>query len=119
MSELAAAPRDVSLGADAAASLATVSLTRTDLIERLAAQQPDLSGEDVAQAVQTLIEQITQALVRGERIEIRDFGAFSLRHYAARMGRNPRTGEPVAIPARRVVYFRPGKALRERVAGCH
>ncbi|KAA6182607.1 integration host factor subunit beta [Thiohalocapsa marina] len=92
-------------------------MTRTDLIKRLAAQQPHLSVEDMAQAVQTLIGQITVALVRGERIEIRDFGAFSLRHYAARMGLNPRTGEPVAIPARRAVYFRPGKALRERVAG--
>ncbi|KAA6182751.1 integration host factor subunit beta [Thiohalocapsa marina] len=91
-------------------------MTRTNLIERLAAQQPHLSDDDVALAVKTLLEQLTEALVRGERIEIRDFGAFSLRHYAARMGRDPRTGEPVAIPAKRSVYFRPGKGLRERVA---
>ncbi|KAA6181538.1 integration host factor subunit beta [Thiohalocapsa marina] len=94
-------------------------MTRTDLIERLAARQPDLGAEDVALAVKTLVEQLTEALVRGERIEIRDFGAFSLRQREARIGRNPRTGEPVAVPARRAVHFRAGKALRDRVAGCH
>jgi integration host factor subunit beta len=90
-------------------------VTRSELIDRLAAQQRHLSTEDVELAVKTLCAQMRDALVRAERIEIRGFGAFSLHDRQARMGRNPRTGEPVAVPAKRSVHFRPGKELRDRV----
>ena len=90
-------------------------MTRSELIDRLAAQQRHLSTEDVELAVKTLCAQMRDALVRAERIEIRGFGAFSLHDRQARMGRNPRTGEPVAVPAKRSVHFRPGKELRDRV----
>jgi integration host factor subunit beta len=92
-----------------------ISMTRAELIERLAAQQPHLSAEDVELAVKTIIDQMSEALVHGERIEIRGFGAFSLRTREPRIGRNPRTGEPVAVLAKHIPYFRPGKELRERV----
>lgn len=90
-------------------------MTRSDLIDRLAAQQRHLSTEDVELAVKTLFEQMRDALVRAERIEIRGFGAFSLHDRKPRIGRNPLSGEPVAVPAKRCVHFRPGKALRDRV----
>ena len=90
-------------------------MTRAELVARLVAQQHYLSPEDVEVIVKTIVEQLTNALVRGERIEIRGFGAFSLRTRESRVGRNPRTGEPVAMFAKRIPYFRPGKELRERV----
>ena len=90
-------------------------MTRAELVARLVAQQHYLSPEDVEVIVKTIVEQLTNALVRGERIEIRGFGAFSLRTRKSRVARNPRTGEPVAVLAKRVPYFRPGKELRERV----
>ena len=90
-------------------------MTRSELTDRLAAQQDHLSAEDVELAVKMIIDQLSDILARGERIEIRGFGAFSLRSRKSRVGRNPRTGEPVAVLAKRIPYFRPGKELRERV----
>lgn len=90
-------------------------MTKSELIERLAATQPHLSQADVELAVRCIIEQLSKALSAGDRIEIRGFGSFSLHYRPARMGRNPKTGEPVALPAKHVPHFKPGKALRERV----
>ena len=90
-------------------------MTRAELIDRLARQQPHLSANDVELAVSVLLDQISSALAHGERIEIRGFGAFSVRHREPRVARDPRTGEPVPLDARHVPYFRPGKELRERV----
>lgn len=90
-------------------------MTRSELTDRLAAQQDHLSAEDVELAVKMIIDQLSEALARGDRIEIRGFSAFSVRARKPRVGRNPRTGEPVAVLAKRTAYFRPGKELRERV----
>jgi integration host factor subunit beta len=90
-------------------------MTRTDLIDRLTDGQPHLSQEDVELAVKTILDQMSEVLAQGERIEIRGFGAFSLRRRESRVGRNPRTGELVVLPERHVPHFKPGKELRERV----
>ena len=92
-------------------------MIRSQLIARLAQQREHLSGWDVEAAVNTMLEHMGAHLASGGRIEIRGFGSFSLRHHSARRARNPRTGEPVARPARYVVHFKPGRALRERVDG--
>ena len=92
-----------------------IRMTRAELIAHLAAQQPHLTAEDVELAVKMIFDQMSDAIARGERIEIRGFGAFSLRTRKSRVARNPRTGEPVAVLAKRIPYFRPGKELRERV----
>jgi integration host factor subunit beta len=90
-------------------------MTRTELIDRLAQGQPHLNQDDVQLAVKALLDQMSETLAHGERIEIRGFGAFSLRRRESRVGRDPRTGGPVALPERYVPRFKPGKALRERV----
>jgi len=90
-------------------------MTKSELIEQLSAQQTHLSQADVELAVRCILEQLARALASGERIEIRGFGSFSLHYRPARMGRNPKTGEPVALPGKHVPHFKPGKALRERV----
>ena len=90
-------------------------MTRSDLVEALAERFDQLTRRDAEVAVNALLEAVGDALVRGHRIEVRGFGSFSVNHRAPRMGRNPRTGEPVAIPAKRVPHFKPGKALREAV----
>ncbi len=90
-------------------------MTRSDLVEELAARFSQLTHRDAEHAVKTLLDAVGDALVRGNRIEIRGFGSFSVNHRAPRMGRNPRSGEAVAIPAKRVPHFKPGKALREAV----
>ena len=90
-------------------------MTKSELIDRLAQQQTHLSHKDVELAVKLLLERISQALTEEERIEIRGFGSFSLHRRPARVGRNPKTGEPVNIPAKYVPHFKPGKELRERV----
>ena len=95
---------------------ANALMTRSQLIARIAQQREHLSLGDVELAVKTMLEHMAEHLASGERIEIRDFGSFSLSHHRARHARNPRTGSPVAIPARYVLHFVPGKALRERVA---
>ena len=94
-------------------------MTRSELTDRLAAQQGHLSAEDLELAVKMIIDQLSDVLARGERIEIRGFGAFSLRTREPRVGRNPRTGESVTVQAKLMPYFRPGKLLRERVDFAH
>ena len=90
-------------------------MTKSELIEALAAQQSHLAFNDVELAVKSLLEQMSQALSVGERIEIRGFGSFSLHFRPPRMGRNPKTGTQVALPGKHVPHFKPGKELRERV----
>lgn len=90
-------------------------MTKSELIEILVQRQAHLKAEDVDLAVKSLLDMMSGALSGGERIEIRGFGSFSVSHRAPRMGRNPRSGESVAIPAKRVPHFKPGKALREAV----
>lgn len=90
-------------------------MTRSDLVEELAARFSQLTHRDAEYAVKTILDAVSEALVRGHRIEIRGFGSFSVTHRPPRMGRNPRSGESVAIPEKRVPHFKPGKALREAV----
>lgn len=90
-------------------------MTKSELIDRLAEQQKHLAHLDVELGVKSVLEQMSAALAAGERIEIRGFGSFSLHFRAPRMGRNPKTGEAVALPGKHVPHFKPGKALRERV----
>lgn len=91
------------------------SMTRSDLVEELAARFSQLTHKDAEFAVKTILDAVSDALVKGHRIEIRGFGSFSVNHRPPRMGRNPRSGEAVAIPEKRVPHFKPGKALRESV----
>lgn len=90
-------------------------MTRSDLVEELAARFAQLTHRDAEFAVKTLLDAMSDALVRGHRIELRGFGSFSINRRPPRMGRNPRSGEQVAIPEKRVPHFKPGKALREAV----
>lgn len=90
-------------------------MTKSELIDHLALRQPHLMQKDVELAVKLVLDRISVALGRNDRVEIRGFGSFSLHHRPARIGRNPKTGEPVAIPAKRVPHFKPGKEMRERV----
>lgn len=90
-------------------------MTKSELIERLIDAHPELSVKDVELAVKTMLDHMTDALSTGERIEIRGFGSFSLHYRAPRMGRNPKTGESVPLPAKYVPHFKPGKELRDQV----
>jgi len=91
------------------------TVTKSELIEQLSKRQSQLAAKDVELAVKTMLEQMTSALSTGERIEIRGFGSFSLHFRPPRMGRNPKTGEPVPLAGKHVPHFKPGKELRERV----
>lgn len=90
-------------------------MTKSELIQRIAEQNPQLYMRDVEKIVDTIFDEITQALVDGNRVELRGFGAFSVKHRDARVGRNPRTGESVHVAAKRLPFFKTGKALRERL----
>lgn len=90
-------------------------MTKSELIDQLAEIQRHLAHLDVELGVKSILEQMSAALASGDRIEIRGFGSFSLHYRAPRMGRNPKTGEAVALPGKHVPHFKPGKALRERV----
>ena len=92
-------------------------MTKSELIETIAARQSQLSSKDVELAVKTILEHMSHSLADGERIEIRGFGSFSLHYRPPRVGRNPKSGEPVSLPAKYVPHFKPGKQLRERVDG--
>ena len=92
-------------------------MTKSELIEALALSQRHLAYADVEMAVKSLLEQMSQSLANGKRIEVRGFGSFSLHYRPPRMGRNPKTGETVALPGKHVPHFKPGKELRERVNG--
>jgi len=90
-------------------------MTKSELIEALASRQTHLKTDDVDMAVKTLLEQMSTTLAQGERIEIRGFGSFSLHYRPPRIGRNPKTGESVALTGKHVPHFKPGKELREQV----
>ncbi len=90
-------------------------MTRSQLILRLAELNPHLYHRDVERIVATIFEEISRALARGDRVELRGFGAFSVKRRAARLGRNPRTGAAVHVVAKFLPYFKPGKELRERI----
>lgn len=90
-------------------------MTKSELIERIALAQEQLPPKDIELAVKMILEEMTLALVRNQRIEIRGFGSFSLHYRNPRLGRNPKTGERVDLPGKYVPYFKPGKELRERV----
>jgi integration host factor subunit beta len=90
-------------------------MTKSELIELIAASQTQLSSRDVELAIKTILEQMSQALATGERIEIRGFGSFSLHYREPRRGRNPKTGDSVELTGKYVPHFKPGKELRERV----
>ena len=92
-------------------------MTKSELIQRLAERNPHLLQRDAERIVATILEEITAALARGDRVELRGFGAFSVKQRAARTGRNPRTGEAVDVDAKVVPYFKTGKELRERLNG--
>ncbi|MFT4564813.1 MAG: integration host factor subunit beta [Gammaproteobacteria bacterium] len=90
-------------------------MTKSELIEALVKKQSQLGYRDVELAVKTMLEHMAQTLASGERIEIRGFGSFSLHYRPPRVGRNPKSGDPVSLPAKHVPHFKPGKELRERV----
>lgn len=90
-------------------------VTKSELIEMIANEQGHLAFKDVELAVKCMIEQMGQSLSSGERIEIRGFGSFSLHYRPARIGRNPKTGDSVALSGKYVPHFKPGKELRDRV----
>ena len=90
-------------------------MTKSELIERIAEQQDQLSAKDVELAIKTMLEHMSFTLAAGERIEIRGFGSFSLHYRAPRIGRNPKTGDSVALEGKYVPHFKPGKELRDRV----
>ena len=90
-------------------------MTKSELIARLAEQNPSLYHRDLEQLVNTVFETITNAMENGDRVELRGFGAFSVRERKARMGRNPRTGEAVEVEAKRMPFFKMGKGMRERL----
>ncbi|MEY3006238.1 MAG: hypothetical protein RI942_580 [Pseudomonadota bacterium] len=90
-------------------------MTKSELIEAIAAKQTQLSLKDVELAVKGVIEQMSDSLASGERIEIRGFGSFSLHYREPRLGRNPKTGDTVDLSGKYVPHFKPGKELRDRV----
>jgi len=90
-------------------------VTKSELIAQLSVRFPQLVLKDAEIAVRTILDAMSQTLCEGERIEIRGFGSFSLNHRPPRLGRNPKTGETVPVPAKRVPHFKAGKELRDRV----
>ena len=90
-------------------------MTKSDLIKRLADANPHLTQRDIEKIVSTVFDEVTEALARRDRVELRGFGAFSVRERDARTGRNPRTGAEVKVPDKVVPYFKTGKELRERL----
>ena len=90
-------------------------MTKSELIARLAEQNPTLYHRDIEKLDNTVFDTITTALVDGNRVELRGFGAFSIRERKARLGRNPRTGEAVNVDAKRMPFFKMGKGMKERL----
>lgn len=92
-------------------------MIRSELLQALGRDNPDLRAEEVEQVVDIFFDEISARLAEGGRVELRGFGAFSTREREARKGRNPRTGDTVDVPAKKVPYFKPGKEMRERLNG--
>ena len=90
-------------------------MIRSELLQTLASENPDLRPEEIEQVVSIFFDEIAKRLAEGGRVELRGFGAFSTRGRESRIGRNPRTGETVEVPSKRVPYFKPGKEMRERL----
>jgi integration host factor subunit beta len=92
-------------------------MIKSELIQQITEDNPHLYQRDVERIVSTFFEEITAALARGDRVELRGFGAFSVKQRDPRLGRNPRTGEAVPVPEKSVPFFKAGKELRERMNG--
>jgi len=92
-------------------------MTKSELIQRLAERNPHLYQRDVELIVTAIFDEITAALSRGDRVELRGFGAFSVKRRDARLGRNPRTGDSVRVDEKHIPFFKTGKQLRERLNG--
>ena len=90
-------------------------MIKSELVAQIAEENPHLYQRDVERIVSTVFDEITEALARGDRVELRGFGAFSVKVREARTGRNPRTGESVEVPRKTVPFFKAGKELRERM----
>jgi len=90
---------------------------KSELIQKIAAANPHLFHRDVERIVNVIFDEIVDALARGDRVELRGFGAFTVKHRPAREGRNPRTGEPVPVEEKFVPFFKTGKDLRDRLNG--
>jgi integration host factor subunit beta len=90
-------------------------MTKSELIARLAERFPQLVAKDADLSVKMILDAMSEALAKGDRIEIRGFGSFSLNYRPPRVGRNPKTGDKVEVPAKHVPHFKAGKELRERV----
>lgn len=92
-------------------------MTKSELIQRLADKNPQLLQRDIERIVGTIFEEITKALAKGHRVELRGFGAFSIKKREARQGRNPRTGATVSVASKTTPFFKTGKQLRDRLNG--
>lgn len=92
-------------------------MIRSELIQKIADENPELTPRDAERIVATVFEEITAALERGDRVELRGFGAFSVKHRDGRLGRNPRTGDQVVVEEKSVPFFKTGKLLRDRLNG--
>lgn len=90
-------------------------MIRSELLLALAKENPELRAEEVERVVDIFFDEISERLAQGGRVELRGFGAFSTREREARVGRNPRTGESVSVPGKKVPYFKPGKEMRARL----
>ena len=90
-------------------------MIRSELLQALARENPELRAEEVERVVDIFFDEISEKLAKGGRVELRGFGAFSTRERDARQGRNPRTGESVSVPGKKVPYFKPGKEMRQRL----
>ena len=92
-------------------------MIRSELIQKITDENPHLYQRDVERIVNTIFDEVTSAMSRGDRVELRDFGAFSVKQRDARVGRNPRTGETVSVEEKYVPFFKTGKLLRDRLNG--
>ena len=92
-------------------------MTKSELIAALVAKNPQLTHQELERVVNGIFDELSTALARGDRAELRGFGAFSVRHRQARQGRNPRTGQSVFVPAKRTPFFKMGKGLKDRLNG--
>ena len=102
-------------GGSAAGRTGEIAMIRSELLTELHKDNPELRVEEIEQVVDIFFDEIAKRLAEGGRVELRGFGAFSTREREARTGRNPRTGTPVDVPAKRVPYFKAGKEIRHRL----